>query len=131
MPYLVQAASVIVTALISYIAKHSDIYLDKIFGMVGNIISNKVGNTAAIIVQTDPNIAVEFDVGNKEIIKKISDEHGYAEFKENLKKGSKIKITAYGTGYIQDSIEMVIDRESVSYCVILKLKKRKSSKKEG
>lgn len=123
MPYLVQLASILVTALINYIAKHSDKYLDIIFGKVGTIISNKVGNTAAIIVQTNKNVAVEFDIGDKEITKKVSDENGHVEFKKNLAKGVKVNITAYGDGYKKESTEVVIDNESVTYCVVLKLQK--------
>jgi len=128
---MVQIATAIVTALIGYIAKHSDSCLDKIFGSVGSIISNKIGDTAAIIVQTNPSVAVEFDVGKGEIIKKIADESGHVEFKQNLVSGMKILITAYGVGYIQDNTEILIDNESVTYCVVLKLRKRKNFKKGG
>ena len=129
MPYLVEIAASIVSILVTYIAKHSDTILDKLFSKIGNIISNKVGDTAAIVISTNPSVAVEFTVGNNEVIKKIADNHGYTEFKKNLKKGDIVKISAYGQGYCPDNAEIVIDNEQVTYCVILKLKKRRGSKK--
>lgn len=128
MPYLVQVATAIVTALIGYIGKHSDSCLEVIFSKLGSIISSKVGDTAAIVINTSPNAEVEFDTGKGELIKKVADEKGYTILKQGLKNGDKVKITAYGKGYIREEAEIMIDNEQVTYCVVLKLRKRKSSK---
>lgn len=127
MPYLVQIATAIATALIGYIAKHSDDYLEVIFSKLGGIISSKVGDTAAIVINTNPNVAVEFDNGKEEVVKKIADEKGFASFKQNLKRGERVKISAYGQGYAPEETEIVIDNESVTYCVVLKLKKKRKA----
>lgn len=128
MPYLVQIATALVTALLGYIGKHSDQYLEVIFSKLGGIISNRVGNTAAIVINTSSNANVEFDTGNGEIVKKVADEKGYTIFKQNLKQGNVVKIVASGKGYIQEEAEITIDNEQVTYCVVLKLRKRKGSK---
>lgn len=131
MPYLVQIATAIVTALLGYISRHSDQYLEAVFSKLGGIISHNVGDTAAIIINTNPNVSVEFDTGIGEVVKKVADDKGYTVFKQDLKKGQVVKISAYGQGYISGEAEIVVDNEQVTYCVVIKLKKRRSARKEG
>lgn len=129
MPWLAEIAATVVSILITYISKHSDTLLDGLFSKLGAIISHRVGDTAAIIVDTEPYVNVEFDVGKDEVIKKVADEKGFVTFKQDLKKGDDIKIVAYGPDYCPDHAEIIIDNENVTYCVVLNLKKRKKSKK--
>ena len=126
MPWLVELLMPVVSAIIAYIAKHREEYLSFLFGKIGNIISKKVGDTAAIVVCTNPNVAVELDIGKKETFKQIADEHGHVKFVKDLKAGDVAKITAYGDGYCMDTTEVSIDSEDVTYCVVLKLKPRKN-----
>ena len=125
MPWLVEIAAVLVGVLIKFLNAHGESYIESIFGRIGALISKKVGDTAAIVVCTNPLVAVELDIGKEETYKQIADEHGHVKFVKDLKAGDVAKITAYGEGYCMDTTEVSIDSEDVTYCVVLKLKPRK------
>lgn len=129
MPYLVEIIAVLVSVLIKFLNAHGESYIEKLFGKLGQIISNRVGeHTAVVIVSTEPNVYVEMDNGDGEILKRLSDEKGHVEFKENLRQGDTVKLSAYGGSYCPGFTEIVIDNTQVAYCVVLKLKHRKNFK---
>lgn len=104
--------------------KHSDKYITQIFSKLGNLISAKSGESAAVIISTTPGAYIEFSKNDEDIIKKLAPSDGTVTFSDSLDKGDKIFIKAYCDGYISDEIHLTIDNEFIAYCVSLKLDKQ-------
>lgn len=123
-PWLIQLIAAIVPVLLNFLMKHSDKYITQIFSKLGNLISAKSGESAAVIISTTPGAYIEFSKNDEDIIKKLAPSDGTVTFSDSLDKGDKIFIKAYCDGYISDEIHLTIDNEFIAYCVSLKLDKQ-------
>lgn len=120
---IVTVISALVSILLKFLDKNSANYIDILVGKLSDLISAKAGKSAAVVVSTNPNVYVEFSKNGGDISKRLAPADGVLLYKENIDRDDKIYIKAYGEGYKEEDMTVVIDNEYVTYCVSLKLEK--------